>query len=156
MKQSHRLAVLLSAATAMVAVGSGAANAQDGPLLPILSPLLCGNINQGFNNQGDQTANCNQTSTTTPPPANGGFTGHEVVSTTFGVPVPGNSLTFELECPAGKTALSGGHRINNFGMGTAETSAPTAGNTGWEWRIRNNDSEEITGTAYVTCAVVTT
>ncbi|MFE6848498.1 hypothetical protein [Streptomyces sp. NPDC057686] len=162
MRKLGRILTVLTTAAAMGISGmGGTAQADDGLLSVVLSPLLCGvqnNVN-GSNNQFNQATSCQQTSTTTPP-GQAGFTGYELVSSEPNTFTGIYISTTTVPCPAGKRVLGGGLTVDSGlpSLITLNASGPNPAGTAWvvsfSGDARNNDP--VTFHTYATCANVGT
>ncbi|MFE1558882.1 hypothetical protein ACFW6V_28360 [Streptomyces sp. NPDC058734] len=156
MRKTGRIGATLAAVVAMAAFGAGQAQAADGPLLGLLSPLLCGvqnNVN-GSNNQFNQATSCQQTATTTPPTSTG-FTDYEIVENEFTVGV-GGAFGDTVACPAGKKVTGGGLTSPAFSASAVDLyqSGPTPDGTSWVIRGANTSGAPLTVNTYAICANV--
>ncbi|MFJ9819974.1 hypothetical protein ACIRU3_32850 [Streptomyces sp. NPDC101151] len=150
MRKTGRIIATLAAAIATATVGADQAQATDGPLPGILSPLVCVAQNNvyGNNNHVNQTASCQQ-SATPAPPVNGGVTGYEIIHLPSET-VP-NGTTRVVRCPAGKQALGGGAEAGGIDP-VLVTSAPVLDFSGWYAVARSETQANVTLGVYVICA----
>ncbi|MFG2606830.1 hypothetical protein ACGFT2_25250 [Streptomyces sp. NPDC048514] len=152
MRKTGRIIATLTAAVAMGTFGSGQAQAQDGPLLGLLSPLVCNAQNNvaGNNNQVNQTASCQQAATT-PPPASGGVTGVETVRLPAET-VP-NFTQRKASCPAGKRVIGGGATATSSTFqASLGGSFPSSDNDGWIAYGWSPNSDDVSISVYAICA----
>ncbi|MFF1703126.1 hypothetical protein [Streptomyces sp. NPDC058252] len=152
MRKTGRIIGMLTAAMATSTFGAGQAQAQDGPLLGLLSPLVCNVQNNvsGNNNQVNQTASCQQAATT-PPPASGGVTGVETVRLPPETVPNFNQRT--VLCPAGKRVIGGGATATSqLFQANLAGSFPTDDNDGWVAYGWSPNSDEVSISVYAICA----
>jgi hypothetical protein len=80
-----------------------------------------------------------------------GISGLEMATKTFSLPVGG--WLPSVDCPTGKSAVSGGWFANNITPGLeVDVSAPFNDDSGWEFAVINGTGSTVVFTAYAMCA----
>ncbi|MFJ5780195.1 hypothetical protein [Streptomyces sp. NPDC093094] len=154
MRKTGRIIATLAASTALTAVGAGQAQAADGPLGPVLglvSPLLCG-VQGTVDNIVGQTTSCPSTTS----PAATAISGYEVVTSSFAIEGQGVAKV-TLACPAGKKVLGGGVNADSGDLTALDLveSAPTLDATAWRASVVGSAGMPRTeGHFYAVCADV--
>lgn len=152
MRKTGRIIATLVAAMALTGVGAAQAQAADGPLGPVLglvSPLVCG-VEGTVNGVIGQPGGCGTTTT------GSGISGYEVVTSAFSIEGQGTAKV-TLACPAGKKVLGGGADADSgdsAGFDLVE-SGPTLDATAWKASVVGSAGMPRTdGHFYAVCADV--